>query len=46
MSIIKKIMIFIDSIFKDIKIAKHLKNLFLAKLQDKTYYIICWYFFI
>lgn len=37
-------MIFINSIFKDNKIAKYLRILLSAKFQDKTYYIIYSYF--
>lgn len=37
-------MIFVESIFKGIKMVEHLRILFLAKLQDKVYYIICLYF--
>lgn len=43
---IEKIMIFVNNIFKSIDIAKYLKSLFSAKLQEKTYQIIQTLYFV
>lgn len=45
-SIIKKILIFVNNIFKGINIAKYLKSLFFAKLYRKIYQIIQTLYFI
>lgn len=45
-STIKKNMIYVNNIFKSIKMVKFLKNLLLIKLQNKIYYIIYLYSFI